>query len=197
MLKHDMKFKDFDGNEREAVLYFNLTEAELVDWQADSPLGIQEEMMDAVRNKDMRRLLDFVKTLIEKSYGERDGDGIHFNKSDEIRQRFINSAMYSPLLLSLFQEDGAKAITFINGLMPADLVKRAMEQGDIPMPTETPTVPETKPSAREVFEQRAAERSADLQAPIVPTTPAPTMDRSAVDDAEYLEWRKAREAERQ
>lgn len=122
MLKQTIQFKDFNNKDQERDLYFNLTEAELVDMQADSPEGIQVDMMRAVQEKDMRKLLDFVKMLVHRSYGERDADGIHFHKSEQITANFVNSAMYSPLLLSLFEEEGARTEAFITGLMPADLV---------------------------------------------------------------------------
>lgn len=142
MLKQTITFEDFNGNERELDLYFNLTEAELVDMQADSEEGIQKDMMDAVAAKDMRRLLDFVKMLVHRAYGERDKDGIHFHKSPEITAAFVNSAMYSPLLLSLFQDEGARTEAFITGLMPADLVQKAIDQsqglGNQPAPQTGP-----------------------------------------------------------
>lgn len=152
MLKQPISFTDFNGETREEDIYFNLTEAELVDWQADSEEGLQKEMMDAVKSKDMRKLLDFIKTLVFKAYGERDKDGIHFNKSPEISQRFVNSAMYSPLLMALFADEGTTTTAFVNGLMPPDLVKKAMEQGNIPG-SEDIQVPDLKPSARELFAQ--------------------------------------------
>ncbi len=138
MLKQTIQFKDFFNKDQERDLYFNLTEAELVDMQADSPEGIQADMMRAVQEKDMRKLLDFVKMLVHRAYGERDSDGIHFHKSPEITANFVNSAMYSPLLLSLFEDEGARTEAFITGLMPADLVKAAIAksngQGNTPRP---------------------------------------------------------------
>ena len=162
MLKQTINFKDFNGIDREETLYFNLTEAELVEMQADSEEGIQKDMMDAVKAKDMRKLLDFVKMLVHGAYGERDKDGIHFHKSPEITARFVNSAMYSPLLLSLFQEEGARAEKFITGLMPADLVQRAINQsqggGEQSAPEQS-----YAPSARETFDRRRAEAEAAQQ----------------------------------
>lgn len=138
MLKQTIQFKDFNNKDQERDLYFNLTEAELVDMQADSPEGIQVDMMRAVQEKDMRKLLDFVKMLVHRSYGERDADGIHFHKSPQITANFVNSAMYSPLLLSLFEDEGARTEAFITGLMPADLVAAAIAksrgEGKTPRP---------------------------------------------------------------
>lgn len=176
MLKQTITFLDLNGEERTETLYFNFSEAELVGIQAASEEGIQKEMEDAVKSKDMQKLLDFIKMLVEKSYGEPDKDGIHFNKSKKIRNKFVNSAMYSPLLLSLFQDEGARAEKFITGLMPADLVKRALSQvegkGTQSAPVD-PSVPQVALSAREQFEKRSAERRANEAAPI--GLPEPTV----------------------
>lgn len=163
MLKQTIKFKDFNNEEKEKDLYFNLTEFELVDIQADSEFGIQHDMQEAVMNKDMRALLDFIKMLVHKSYGERSADGIHFHKSPEITERFVNSAMYSPLLLSLFEEEGARSTAFVTGLMPADLIKRAEELARGKATQPAPEVPTTGPSAREIFAEQTERLSAQVR----------------------------------
>lgn len=181
MLKQTIKFKDFLENERETTLYFNLTEAELVDIQVHSDEGIQKEMEDAVKSKDLAKLLDFIKMLVHKSYGELDKDGIHFNKSDEITASFVNSAMYSPLLLSLFEDEGARAEKFITGLMPADLVRRALAQVQNGSGQTAPETPQYQPSARERFEQIQREKAVpeaeviDLPQQYQPATPEPAL----------------------
>lgn len=191
MLKQTITFRDFNGVERTEDLYFNLTEWELTDIQADSEHGIQKDMQDAIAAKDLRKLLDFIKMLVHAAYGERDRDGIHFNKSPEITERFINSAMYSPLLLSLFEDEGKRTEAFITGLMPADLVQRAIAatQGRQPQDflkkaqpesafgiKETPVIGTPSPSIAEVdlptrnaFEQNVA--SAPAPEDIVPNPP--------------------------
>lgn len=204
MLKKTITFTDFDGNPRTEDCYFNLTKTELVDWSADSERGIQADMEDAIRTKDMRKLLDFVKELVFRSYGIRDKDGIHFDKSPEISRRFENSAMYDPLLMELFGDEGGNTSAFINGLMPKDLVEAAMKEGRIPNPDSAPPV---GASAREMFDQRQQERlqSAfrepvqenpqarhEFQAPIVPTTPAVTVAPDPAQAADPVEARPFR-----
>ncbi|WMI34479.1 hypothetical protein SEA_DAMASCUS_42 [Microbacterium phage Damascus] len=165
MLKKTITFKGFDDEERTLDLYFNLTKTELVDWSADSEEGIQAEMQEAIRTKDQRKLLDFVKELVFRSYGIRDKDGIHFDKSPEISRRFENSAMYDPLLLELFADEGNATSAFINGLMPADLVAAAMKDANIPNAEEQERLRAgVQPSARERF----AQTQEDVPAPAAP-----------------------------
>lgn len=177
MLKQTIQFTDFNGKPQEKDLYFNLTEWELTDMQASSEAGIEADMQLAIEEKDMRKLLDFVKMLVNASYGERDADGIHFNKSPEITQRFVNSAMYGPLLLSLFQEEGARTTAFITGLMPPDLVARAIAatngQGNQPQPEGFARPQDFLPKQEKspgISEAPVIGRQ-EFQAPITPTTP--------------------------
>jgi len=125
MLKQNITYKDFNGTQRTEDLYFNLTEFELVELQAGSEKGIQADLQEAINNKDIRALLAFIKMLVNKAYGIKSEDGRHFDKSEEITRRFENSALYSDLLLHLFEDEGARAEKFITGLMPADLIARA------------------------------------------------------------------------
>ena len=155
MLKQDIKFVDFNGNERTITEYFYLNEAEIVDLQAKSVNGIQEEMQDAILSNDAGRVLDFIKMLVHTSYGKKSLDGLNFEKSPEILQKFITSAYYSDFLLGLIEDNGLKGQQFVQGIMPAKLVERALAQvqgqngGDVD---------------RTVYGQSARERFAAAQA---------------------------------
>lgn len=125
MHKHTITFTDYNGTERTKDLYFNLTEAEIIKMQAASTHGIQKEMADAIDSKDTQKLLDFFEFLVHKAYGIKSEDGLEFDKSPEITRRFENSAFYSPLYMSFFENEGAVGVAFITAVMPADLVQRA------------------------------------------------------------------------
>lgn len=128
MLKQDIKFTDYNGNERTITEYFHLNEAEIVELQAKSVNGIQAEMQDAILSNDAGRVLDFIKMLVHKSYGKKTADGLNFEKTDEILQKFITSAYYSDFLLGLIENNGLKGQEFVQGIMPAKLVERALAQ---------------------------------------------------------------------
>lgn len=153
MLKQEITYKDFNGVERTEELYFNLTEAELVDIQNSSERGIQEDLKEAIASKDLRKMLEFIKMLVIRSYGEKSADGRHFRKNDQIREDFVNSAYYSDLLLHLFEDEGTRAEKFITGLMPADLVARAAAK------TRGESPANVKPDARELNARHIAERN--------------------------------------
>lgn len=177
MLKQTISYTDFNGTARTEDLYFNLTEIELVDIQIDSKEGIQKDLEAAIADKDLRKLLDFIKMLVHKGYGLKSEDGRNHDKSPTILNDFVSSALYSDLLLNLFADEGARAEKFITGLMPKDLIERAMalsqEQGN--------PAANYKPDAREVnarhmtdqkipaaTEEAKFEESAPMGAPAVP-----------------------------
>src|SRR5690606_19443202 len=149
MLKQSITYTDFNGTERTEDLYFNLTEAELIDIQVNSQNGIEKDLQDAIDGRDIREILAFIKMLVHKSYGVKSEDGRHFRKSEAITEDFVNSALYSDLLLELFKDEGEKGVKFITGLMPKDLIQRATTamKGD-------DGTPPLKPTAREMFQER-------------------------------------------
>lgn len=183
MHKHTITFEDFNGAQRTKDLYFNLSEAELTKIQKDSARGVQVEMQEAIDSGDTKKLLDFFEMLVHKSYGIKSDDGMLFDKSPEIMRQFENSAYYSPLYMSFFEEEGNVGSRFINAVMPAKLIAKAEAnlrgEGD-PRYT-APDGSDLKPDARTIFEQRRSELRDHLpakqnpplpyQAPIVPTTP--------------------------
>lgn len=128
MLKQTIKFADYNGNDREITEWFHLNEAEIVELQTSSPDGIQAEMQDAILSNDAGRVLGFIKNLVHRSYGKKSADGINFDKNDELLQKFITSAYYSDFLLGLIEDNGRKGEAFVQGIMPAKLVERALAQ---------------------------------------------------------------------
>lgn len=128
MLAQKFTFVDFDGVKRTETHHFNLTEAEIFDLEMETEAGLQAELERAVEGVDNRKILEFVKKLIQASYGEKADDGRHFWKSEEITQRFIRSAFYSDFLFSLFEDNGKRGTAFINGILPADKVRAAAKK---------------------------------------------------------------------
>jgi hypothetical protein len=204
MLKETITFTDFNDESRTITEYFNLSEAEIVEMQARSTNGIQADMEDAVKSNDVARVLDFITMLVHKSYGKKSEDGIHFRKSPEILQNFIDSAYYSDFLLGLIENDGAKGQEFVRGIMPKKLVERALAQAQ-----GQANIPTVAPSAREVFEQSRSQENPLVQPfgqPEYPTVEAtksqvesPTVRPQTQDErdrAEYEAW-KAQKAARE
>ena len=224
MHTHTISFTDFNDQPRTVELFFNLTEAELTKIQKDylHVGGVQEVMNQAVKSGDTKQLLDFFEMLVHASYGIKSLDGMTFDKSPDIMHQFEISAYYSDLYMSFFQEDGKVGSDFINAVMPKKLIERAEAnvRGEGKLAEAAEAAQAFKPSARNIFDQSRAnlqdhqqKQTSEVYTPPVtvqesrpqpqspsefePTLPQPipTPQPQPSEDADYLAWKAAKEAE--
>lgn len=183
MLKHVIEYKDFNGATRRDTLYFNLSEFELLEIQAKSKRGIHVDLREAIDNEDAEGVLKFVKILVHGGYGEKSADGRYFEKSDEITRKFVNSALYSDLIMDLFTNQ-EKLVAFINDLMPEKLIARANEMQKV---SETEDLPLQNPY------EAGFSNDSEIIAP-------PPEFKAEITDQDYSEfeaWKAAKAAEEQ
>lgn len=129
-----IKYEDFEGNQQEEKFYFNLTDAEIVEWittNGDYSLdAVLNKMVEKKRGKD---IIESLKDLIYTSYGEKSVDGKRFIKSEEVKNHFMESNAYSVLFMELIT-DAKAAGEFINGIIPKkmaeDVAKMMKENPD-------------------------------------------------------------------
>lgn len=135
MLKKTIKFTDYNGVEREESHYFNLTEAEIMEMELSTVGGFAEMIEKIVAAQDTPSIVRIFKDLILKAYGEKSPDGKYFNKIDEngrpLSDRFVQSQAYSVLFMEL-ATDAEAAAAFINGIVPANVAKKASQQTLMP-----------------------------------------------------------------
>ena len=117
MLKRTITYEDFNGVERTEDFYFNLTEAECVEWQLGTEGGLVEMIEKIVAAKDTKSLIEIFKDLVLKAYGEKSADGRRFMKDAEIREAFSQTNAYSIIFMELAKDDIA-ANEFIKGIIP-------------------------------------------------------------------------------
>lgn len=140
MLKKTINYDDFDGNAREEVHYFNLTQNELL----NVAIKLPNNVMDAVdvgsdqidEASAVRRLFsalgnngiyEFIKMLVRESYGRKSADGRRFEKSEEIFNDFAQTLAYDTLLMELISDDKA-ASDFINGVLPNKVMEQMIQK---------------------------------------------------------------------
>lgn len=129
MLKQTISYTDFNDQPQEETLYFNLSKTELADhlYLQERFANLKEKLEGpehTLSTEDILTLLDLVKTLMKLSYGLRSEDGKRFQKSDDIWTEFTQTAAYDAYLFSLF-EDPTRAVSFMLGILPADLREEA------------------------------------------------------------------------
>lgn len=126
MLKKTIKYEDFMENEREETFYFNMTERELIAFNAKYG-DLEKEINKSVDNNDINGMLDIISNLILSSYGKMSEDGRKFEKTEEIVNDFKNSAAYDKLLMDLSSNE-QDASNFIIGIMPKKFKNEVKKQ---------------------------------------------------------------------
>lgn len=127
MLTKTITYTDFNDTERTEKFYFNLTEAELTDWELSVKGTLTEHIKRINETIDVPELIKLYKELIDRSYGIKDADGRRFRKSPEILQDFKDTEAYSVLYMELATNDKAGA-EFISGIV-SNKLRTLMEQG--------------------------------------------------------------------
>ena len=115
-----MKYTDFDGNVREEELRFNLTQAELLEWELTTEGGMQKLLETIVAEKDKVKLAEMFRTIVLKAYGVKSADGKRFAKiidGHRVSEDFVQTQAYSDFMMSLFT-DPQKQIDFVNAIVP-------------------------------------------------------------------------------
>lgn len=115
-----MTYTDFDGKEREEEIRFNLTQAELLEWELTTEGGMQKLLETIVAEKDKVKLAEMFRTIILKAYGVKSADGKRFVKvidGHRVSEDFAQTQAYSDFMMSLFT-DPQKQIDFVNAIVP-------------------------------------------------------------------------------
>ena len=126
MVVKKIKYKDFNGVEREEEFMFNLTEAEITEMELTTDGGLSDSIKKIISAQDTPQIIETFKMLLLKSYGEKSADGRRFIKSDELSKEFTQTNAYSKLFMELAYDDKA-AVAFINGIIPESMRERAAE----------------------------------------------------------------------
>jgi len=120
MLKKTITYTDYNDVERTEDFYFNLSKAELMEWEMTTSGGLGETIQKIVKANDIPAITKIFKELVLKAYGEKTPDGKRFMKSEEIANAFAQTEAYSVLFMEL-STDADAAANFINGLVPKDM----------------------------------------------------------------------------
>ena len=119
MFKVNVTYEDFNGNQYEESLYFNMTRVEFMRWSAEegSNLDLAEKMKNAVEKNDFSKIMQYFEDLIRLSYGEKSDDGKRFIKDPEKTKNFMTSPAYDELFWRITQ-DQEQCKAFISGVIP-------------------------------------------------------------------------------
>ena len=128
MLKKTITYVDYDGRERTEDFWFNLSKTELTKLDAELPGGVLGVLRKIIDKQDRKALVDFIETLILRSYGEKTLDGKRFVKTPDMAEEFMQTPAYDELFMSILSDTDSQT-SFINGVIPQSMVKE-IEQTD-------------------------------------------------------------------
>lgn len=121
MLVKEISFTDLNGVERTETHYFNMTRAEMVEYDANFEKwgGVLPYLTMLSKEKSTKKMITVFKDLIMRSYGEKTASG-RFIKSRELSEAFAASEAYSELFMEITMSENAAdaAAAFINGIIP-------------------------------------------------------------------------------
>lgn len=124
MLKKEIAYTDFLGNEQKEPFYFNLTKTELTELEVKYQGGFSGYLQKIASEKDAEKMYDVVKTIVLTSYGEVSADGKKFIKNETLKAEFECHAAFDKLMDELTSNADAMS-DFVLGIMPAELSKEA------------------------------------------------------------------------
>lgn len=118
MLTKEITYTDLNGNQRTDTYYFNLTKAELLEYDSSFEDGVLNYLTFLTKNGDKMKgkLVLAFKDLILRSYGEKTPNG-RFIKNEELREAFAASEAYSELFMEITSSE-ENAANFINAIIP-------------------------------------------------------------------------------
>lgn len=122
MLTKAITYTDYNGNKKTKNFYFNLTRTELAKMELTNKAGMEETIKQMINEDDREKIINLFETLVLGSVGEKSADGERFEKSDKIRQDFVNHPAYDILFMELIS-DSKSMSDFINAILPSDLAE--------------------------------------------------------------------------
>lgn len=147
MLKREIKYEDYDGNQTSDIFYFNLSKVELIELEVEQKQGFDRVLQHIIDTKDNKELIKIFKQIILMAYGVRSDDGKRFIKSEQLKEEFTQTEAYNALFMELASDDTA-AYDFLTGLLPRDMSeniskKELQEKTALALGTKSPPVPPT------------------------------------------------------
>ena len=127
MLKKKVKFEDFNGNEQEVEIHFNLTKTELSNFYAQFEGGFDQYFAEAVRRGDLETVSMLMLNFIHMSYGQKSPDGLRFVKTEEDLFNFKQSAAYDEVCSSVMK-DVDSFLDFVYAIVPSKVGAEAKKE---------------------------------------------------------------------
>ena len=132
MLKKTVTYTDYDGNERTEEFFFNLNKAEVTEMELSTEGGMEKMLKKIIESRDGKRIIEVMKDIVLRAYGEKSPDGRRYIKTPEMREAFSQTEAYVNVFMEL-ATDAKAASDFVRGILPPVPADTAAS-----LPAETP-----------------------------------------------------------
>lgn len=136
MYKKIVKYKDFNGIDREEEVLFYLSKTDITKMNSRFDGGLQEKFQKIMNKLNVKELVEVVEDIILSAHGEKSDDGTKFMKNAKIREEFECSIAYDQIFQELIQ-DPDKLADFIKKILPQDVqesIAREEAKGNTTLP---------------------------------------------------------------
>lgn len=120
MIKQDITYTNFEGEQETETLYFHLNKVELMEMQVSEKRGLAQYITDIQKAENNKEIFRLFKEIVLRAYGERSEDGKKFIKNERLREEFEGCLAYEELMVKIVTETDF-AVKFVNGIMPAGM----------------------------------------------------------------------------
>lgn len=127
MIKQDITYTNFEGEQETETLYFHLNKVELMEMQVSEKRGLAQYITDIQKAENNKEIFRLFKEIVLRAYGERSEDGKKFIKNERLREEFEGSLAYEELMVKIVTEADF-AVKFVNGIMPAGVADQIAAQ---------------------------------------------------------------------
>ncbi len=117
MVTKKIEYTNYNGEKETETLYFNLSKVELAEMEVSEKDGLAKKIEKIIAEKDNKEIYRIFKEIVLCAYGVKSSDGKRFIKSEELRNEFVQSAVFEEFMWTLLNDEN-KASEFINALMP-------------------------------------------------------------------------------
>jgi len=130
MLKKEIIYTDYDGNEKTGEYHFHLSKKDLMEMEFSTDGGMQKTIERIVEKEDVKGLAELIKEIILKSYGELTEDDrfIKVRNGHKLSEDFEQTEAFSELYFELNTNENA-LVEFVNGVIPANLRQEIAARG--------------------------------------------------------------------
>lgn len=117
MIKKDITFVNYNDTTVTKSYYFNYTKLEAAEIELEHG-DLEDTIQMLNETEDAKKAYNLFKEIVINGVGVKSADGNEFDKSEDVRRRFINSPAMAVLIWG-FIEDPESAGPFLEGMLPA------------------------------------------------------------------------------